>query len=251
MAQDCSYFRSSKAFTTDCMPYCTADGSGLLIIPLVKGFHDGLRAVLHSGWQQIAHSSACQWLSWFARCFAKRIAVDCSIFRSSTSIIRGWFAYRIPQRMTADCSFFHTSRLARWFSRCITQQMARQIAHSFARQWFSRWFAGRIAQRMAADCSYFRSLNAFTTDCALYCSADGSGLLILPLVNGFHGLRAVLLSELQRIAQSSARRRLLSRAGSRTVLHSGWQRIAHTSARQRLSRRIARCIAPQMAADCS
>jgi len=63
---------------------------------------------------------------------------------------------------------------------------------------------------MAAGCSYSRSSTALTTDFAPYCSADGSGLLILPLVNGFHGLRAVLLSELQWIAQSSARRRLLS-----------------------------------------
>jgi len=91
---------------------------------------------------------------------------------------------------------------------------------------FSRRFAYRIPQRMAADCSFFRSSTAFTTVFAPYFSADGGGLLILSLVNGFHdGLRAVLLS--------------------------GLQRIAHTSARQRLSQRFARRIAQRMAADCS
>jgi len=38
------------AFTTLFAPYFSADGSGLLILPLVNGFHDGLPAVLHSGW---------------------------------------------------------------------------------------------------------------------------------------------------------------------------------------------------------
>ena len=143
MAADCSFFLSSTAFTTVfapycsadgsgllilplvngfttvCAPYCSADGSGLLLLPLVKGFHDGLRAVL----------------------------------------------------------------------------LRQQIAHTSARQRLSRRFAHRISQRMAADCSFFHSSTAFTTVCAPYCSADGSALLILPLVNGFHnGLRAVLLS---------------------------------------------------------
>ena len=84
----------------------------------------------------------------------------------------------------------------------------------------------RIAERMAADCSFFRSPTAFTTVCTPYCSADGSGLLILPLVNGFQD-------------------------GSRAVWLSGWHRIAQTCARQRLSRRFARHIAQRMAADCS
>jgi len=61
MAADCSYFRESKAFTMDCVPYCS--GSGLLILPLVNGFHDGLHAIFHSRWQRIAHSFSRQWLS--------------------------------------------------------------------------------------------------------------------------------------------------------------------------------------------
>jgi len=81
---------------------------------------------------------------------------------------------------------------------------------------FSRRFAYRIPQRMAADCSFFRSSTAFTTGFAPYFSADGSGLLILSLVNGFHdGLRAVLLSGLQRIAPTSARQRLSQRFARR------------------------------------
>jgi len=70
MVADCSYFPLSKAFTTDCAPYCSADGSALLILMLVNGFSNGLRAVLLSGWQRIAHTSACQWLS---QQFAHRI----------------------------------------------------------------------------------------------------------------------------------------------------------------------------------
>jgi len=70
-----------------------------------------------------------------------------------------------------------------------------RIAYSFSRQRLSRRFARRISQRMATDCSFFLSSTAFTTVCAQYCSADGSGLLILPLVNGFHdSSRTVLLS---------------------------------------------------------
>jgi len=56
-------------------PYRAADGSALLIPPLVNGFPDGLRAVLLSGRQRIAHSSARQRLSrWFARRITQRMA---------------------------------------------------------------------------------------------------------------------------------------------------------------------------------
>jgi len=38
---------------TVCVPYCLADGGGLLILPFVNGFHHGLHAVLLRSWQQI------------------------------------------------------------------------------------------------------------------------------------------------------------------------------------------------------
>jgi len=44
------------AFLTVRAPYCSVDGSGLLILPLVKVFH-GLRTELFNGWQQITHPS--------------------------------------------------------------------------------------------------------------------------------------------------------------------------------------------------
>ena len=151
MATDCTFFFSPMAFTTVCALYCSADGSALLILPLVNGFQDGVRAVLLSGW--------------------------------------------------------------------------RPIAHSFSRQQLSRRFACCIAPQMAAHCSFFRSSMAFMV-CMPFCSANGSGLLILLLVNGFpDGLRAILLS--------------------------GWQRIADTSAHQQLSHRFACRISQRMSADCS
>jgi len=77
MAADCSFFCSSTTFMV-CTPFCSADGSILPILPLVNGFHDGLRAIFLRGWQHIAHSSSRQCLSWFAHHFAQRIATHCS-----------------------------------------------------------------------------------------------------------------------------------------------------------------------------
>jgi len=72
---------SSTAFTTVRAPYGSADGIGLLIPPLVNSFYDGLRTVLLSQWQRIAHSSARQRLSRFARRFAERMVADSSYLR--------------------------------------------------------------------------------------------------------------------------------------------------------------------------
>jgi len=67
MAAGFSYCRSLMALKMDCEQYCTANGSGLLIPPLINGFPDGLRAVLLCRQERIAHSSARQQLSrWFA-----------------------------------------------------------------------------------------------------------------------------------------------------------------------------------------
>jgi len=40
---DRSFVCSSTVFTMDCLSYFSADGGGLLILPLVNSFHDGLR----------------------------------------------------------------------------------------------------------------------------------------------------------------------------------------------------------------
>ena len=48
MVADCSFFRSSMAFTV-CPPFSSADDSALLILPFVNGFHDGSYVILLSG----------------------------------------------------------------------------------------------------------------------------------------------------------------------------------------------------------
>jgi len=63
MVADCSFSLPSMAFMTVCVPYCSAGGNVLLILPLVNSFSDGSRTVLLSGRQRIAYSSARQWLS--------------------------------------------------------------------------------------------------------------------------------------------------------------------------------------------
>jgi len=55
---DCQYLRSSSSFVIVHVQYCVVDGSGLLIPTLVNSFPYCLHAVLLSGWQRIAHSSA-------------------------------------------------------------------------------------------------------------------------------------------------------------------------------------------------
>jgi len=126
------------------------DGSGLLILSLVNGFQDGLRAVLLSGWQRITHTSARQWLS---RQFAHPIA------------------QRITQRIAQSSD---RQRLSRQFALRLTQRITGRMTQSSARRRLTRRFARRIAQRMAVDYSFFRSSMAFTTVIAPYCSADHS-----------------------------------------------------------------------------
>ena len=192
MAADCSFFHSSTAFTTVCTPYCPTDGSGLLILSLVNGLHDGFRAVFLCGWRRIAHSFSCQRLSRrFACRIALRMAAHCSFLHSSmafTTVCAPYFlvdggGLLILSLINGLHDGFRAVFLCGW----------RRIAHSFSRQRLSRRFTRRIAQRIAAHCSYFRSSTAFTTVCVPYCSADGSGLLIPPLVDFHDGLRAILL----------------------------------------------------------
>jgi len=220
MTAYCSFFLWSTAFTTVCAPYCSADCSALLILPLVNGFHNGLRAVLLCGWQCIAHYSARQrLLRWFSHRIAPRMAAYCSFFHSSMAFTTAC-APCCPADSAADRSFFLSSTAFTTvcapycsadgsgllipplvdgfpdYSRAVLLSGWRRIAHSFSRQWLSQRFARRIAQRTAAHCSFFRSSTAFTTGRAPYCWADCIGLLIPPLVDSFHdGLLTLLLSD--------------------------------------------------------
>jgi len=224
MAGYCTFFLSSLGFTTVCALYCSVDGSALLILPIVSGFPDGLRAVLLNGWQRIAHSSARSRLS--RRCTrrsAQRMAADCKFFLSSMAFMTVCALY-----CSTDGSASLILPLITGFSdglRAVLLSGWQRIPLTSGHQRLSPRFARRIAKWMAADCSFFRSSMAFTV-CALYFSANGSGLLILPLINGFpNGLRADFLS--------------------------GCQYIVRSSAPQRLFRRFARRIAQRMAANCS
>jgi len=156
--------------------YSSVDGSRLLIVALINGFHDGFRAVLLCRWKRIAHSSTHQRFSqWIAPHTAPRMAADCSADGSGLLI---------PPLVNGFQDGFRAVLLRGW----------QWIAHASARQWLSRQFTHRIAQRRAADCSFFLSSRAFPTVRQPYCLADCSGLLILLLVNGFHdGLRAELI----------------------------------------------------------
>ena len=147
MAVDCSFFRSSTALTVS-VPFCTTNGSGLLFLPHVNGFHDGLHAVLLRGWQWIAYTSARQPLSRrFLRSFAQRMAADCSFFLSS-------MAFTVSELyFSAYGSGLLILPLVKGFPDGLCSDFLRGLqclARSSARQWLSQ-FARRIAQRMAAD----------------------------------------------------------------------------------------------------
>jgi len=166
----------------------------LLIYSLVNGFSDGVRAVLVRGCQGIAHSSARQQLfRRFARRIAQRMGAHYSFFLSSTAFTTDCAPYcspggsglLIPLLVNSVPDGLRAVLLSGW----------QRIAHSSARQRLLRRFTHRIAQGMAADFSFFRLSMAFKTLRAPYGSADGIGLLILPLVNSIRGLRAVLPCE--------------------------------------------------------
>jgi len=120
------------AFTTICAPYCSANGIALLTAPLVNGSHDGLRAVLLSGRQRIAHSSARQRLSrWFACRIVQRMAADDSYLRSSTA-----FPMVCAPYCSADSSELLILPLVNGFhngSRAVLLSGWKRIAHSSTR----------------------------------------------------------------------------------------------------------------------
>jgi len=113
-------------------PYCSADDRALLILPLVNGFHDGFRAVLLSGWQRIAHSSACQRFSQrIARRSAQRMAANCSFFLALMSLTTVCAPY-----YSADGDRLHILFLANGFHdglRAVLLRGWQRIAHSSAR----------------------------------------------------------------------------------------------------------------------
>jgi len=191
-AADCSFFHSSTAFMMVCTPYRSffqssttftmfhvlyhsAHGSALLVLPLADGFY-GLRVVLLSGWQQIAHPSIHQRLSRrFARSIALWLAADFSYFCLSMAFTTS--VHHIAPWMAPCCSFFHSSMA---FTVCAP-------------------YCSEDGSRLCIP----QSSTAFPTLSSAYCSADGSVLLILSLMNSFHdGLRTVLLSQWQCIAHS-------------------------------------------------
>ena len=181
------------------------NGSGFLLLPVVNRFHDGSRTVLLGGWQRIARTFARQRLSRrIPRRIAPRMTADCSYLCSSTAFTTVCALYCF-----ADGSALLILPLINGFSygsHAVLLSGWQRIAHSSARERLFRRFARRIAQRLVAHCSFFLSSTAFPTVCALYCTSDGSALLILPLINGFsYGSHAVLLSGWQRIAYSSTR----------------------------------------------
>jgi len=239
MARRITRSSSRSPFTTVCSLYYSADGGELLILPLVNGFHDGLHAVLLSGWQQIVHNSPRQRLSPRLRAI---LLPDGTVLLILPLVVR--FHEGCALYCSADGTVLLILPLVNGvpdISRAVLHSGWKRIARSAVCRRLSR-FARCIAQRRAADCSFFHSSTAFMTVCTLYRSffrssttfsmfrvlyhsAHGSALLVLPLANGFHGLRVVLLS--------------------------GWRRISHPSIRQRLSRRFARSIAQWLAADFS
>ena len=182
MGADCAFFLSSTGFTTVCVPHFSADGGGLLILSLVNCFHDGFRAVLLRKWQRIAHSSAHRWLSRRLAChIAHRIArwIDYSSARTRLCQL---FACRMARRKVSRliCGFTHMFHLSMTLLRFYAPEIARRIAHSFARrrllspagsrtvflcgwqpithsctrQRLSRWFSRRIAQQMARQIAH-------------------------------------------------------------------------------------------------
>jgi len=152
MVADCSFFLLSTAFTTVCAPYCSTDGSTLLILPLVNGFHDGFRAVLLRGWQSIAHSSTCQRLS---RRFARRIALQMAADYSFLHSLMAFTAVCVPY-FSADGSRLFLLSLVNGFHdgfRTVLLCGWQQIAHSSARR-LSRSFARHIARQITRWIDY-------------------------------------------------------------------------------------------------
>jgi len=131
---DCSYLPFSMAFLTVRAPYCSVDGSGLRILPLVKVFHP-LSTELLNGWQQITHPSTRQQHSlWFARRIAQRTATDFYIplegdKRHPWSSIGGHISQSNTGR--SDSDGFRDGL------RTVSLRSGHRVARSSARRWLS------------------------------------------------------------------------------------------------------------------
>ena len=161
--------------------------------------------------RRIAHSSARRRLSQRFACHIARWdrSLDRLFFRSSTAFSTVWVPYGSTEGKSAHLWVHSYLPLVDDFANIL-----RAVDCSPYRSFFcsstliiSGRFTYRIPQQISADYSFLHSSMAFTKVCTPYCSVDGSRLLILPLVKGFHDrLRTVLLR--QRIAHTSARQRL-------------------------------------------
>ena len=163
---------------TDCVLYCSANGSALLILSLIDGFHDNSHTILLRGWQRIALFSTCQWRSRFRYHFAQRMVSYSLFFRSSTGItsvctpyfsqdgspllilplVKGFSDNSLPYCL--DGSEFLVLQLPNSFHNGLYVLLSsgwQRIAHSFSRQYLSRQFACCLAQWMLAHCWFFRS----------------------------------------------------------------------------------------------
>jgi len=133
--------------------YCSADGSGLRILPRVVGFHNGLHAVLPSGWQRIAHFCTSQQLSQrFARRISQRMAADCSFFLSLTA-----FTMVCAPYFSADGGGLLILSLVNCFHdgfRAVVLHEWQRIAYSCARRRLSRRLVRHIARRIARWIDY-------------------------------------------------------------------------------------------------
>jgi len=200
MAADCAFFLSSTAFMTVFVPYCSVDGSVLLILPLFNGFHDGLRTILPCRWHRIAHSCTRQHLSrWFARRISQHMAAYCSFFLSSTAFTTVFEPYCSPDRSLDRVLFRSYAPLQmlsmpygstegkspdQWVHSYLTlvgdfANVLRAVDCSLYCSIFCSStsvipgrFTYRIPQWMAADCSFLHSSMAFKMVFAPYCSAD-------------------------------------------------------------------------------
>jgi len=180
------------------MPYCFTDGSlerfffcSSMAYPTVRVPHCSMAGTTASSWghrspppvddfANVPRMLDCSWYRSFFRLSMTFMTVSAPYCSANVSADRPIF--RLSTAFTTDGTRYCSADGSGW----------QRIPDSSARQQLSRRFTGCISLRMAAYCSFLHSSTVFTMVLVPYFSADGGGLVILPLVNGFHdGLRAV------------------------------------------------------------